>query len=413
MAVGIQSRWNDYTGYETANAGGGLNFPYYYAQVVGTTVDPNRAGSVQARICGVTDKWQDKDQPWVAPQLTIGMQQVPPKGYWLLVRFKDGDINQGMYYAMSQTKSFLPDKYKSEYPDVAVMNLGESEYVYVHNRRTHTSSITNPGNNSTVEWNAAGEVTLGTSNASDEPGSGSLAVLTEATIDVFTCTPVGASDTPVRAGSEYLRVPHISRATVDALRGSGTGGAIVEKARVDDVADGMQHKEIIGTGGTYEIPFLESPASKRRTGKRNRRIIVAATGKSPLAEFLSTYTSDGAKTSAHYLVGLGDGDPDILSELKDKSDAKNLGFIQCTDIGFDATLGSDMRGKPNIDAVSVVFYGDGKLTRYQQEKFADIVNHVRESGNMDEIEVVAYKPPSPMDSRYFTYINLKPNEGMY
>lgn len=80
---------------------------------------------------------------------------------------------------------------------------------------------------------------------------------------------------------------------------------------------------------------------------------------------------------------------------------------------MDCTLGSDMRGKPNIDAVGIMFYGDGNLNKYQMEKFLDIVNHVKKSTGTDEVEVVAYQPPSLLDTRYFTYINMKSLEGMY
>ena len=392
---------------------GGLSFPYYYAQVVGTSVDPNRSGAVQARVSGVTDNWQDKDQPWFSPQLTTGMQQVPPKGHWLLVKFLDGDINQGMYFGVSQTKSFLPSQYISEYPDIAVLNMGESDYVYTHNRRSHTTTVKNPGNNSTFTWNAAGEVVLESANASDEPGIAPVSVLTECTIDIFTCMPVGRSDTAVRAGSEYMRVPHISRQTIDALRGNAGGTSATVKGVKDSENDGVLKKEIQGTANTYEIPFLESPAAKRRSGKKYRRIVIAATGKSPLAEFLSNYTDDNAKNCVHYLVGVADGDPDILSLLDKKSDALNKSFIQCADIAMDCTLGSDMRGKPNIDAVGIMFYGDGNLNKYQMEKFLDIVNHVKKSTGTDEVEVVAYQPPSLLDTRYFTYINMKSLEGMY
>ena len=396
-----------------ADGKGGLNFPYYYAQVVGTSVDPNRSGAVQARVSGVTDNWQDKDQPWFSPQLTTGMQQVPPKGHWLLVKFLDGDINQGMYFGVSQTKSFLPTQYISEYPDIAVLNMGESDYVYTHNRRSHTTTVKNPGNNSTFTWNAAGEVVIESTNASDEPGSTPVSVLTECTIDIFTCMPIGNSDTAVRAGSEYMRVPHISKQTIDALRGTVSGTGTTVKSVKDSENDGVLKKEIQGTAKTYEIPFLESPAAKRRSGKKYKRIVIGATGKSPLAEFLSNYTDDNAKSCAHYLVGVADGDPDILSLLDKKSDALNRGFIQCADIAMDCTLGSDMRGKPNIDAVGIMFYGDGTLNKYQMEKFLDIVNHVKKSTDTDEVEVVAYQPPSLLDTRYFTYINMKSLEGMY
>ena len=392
---------------------GRLTFPYYYAQVVGTSVDPNRSGSVQARVAGVTDKWQDKDQPWFAPQLTAGMQQVPQKGHWLLVRFIDGDINQGMYYGVSQTKEFLPSQYVSQYPDVAALNMGETDYVYIHNRRSHVTTVTNPGNNSSWTWNAAGEISVESGNSSDEAGSAPLPVLTEGTIDIFTCMPVGAADNGVRAGSEYLRVPHISKSTIDALRGNAGGTVDTVQSVKDSENDGENTREISGTEKTYSVPFMESPAAKRRSGKKYLRIVIAATGKSPLAEFLSNYTDDNAKNCAHYLVGVADGDPDILSLLDDKTKAANRGFIQCAELSMDCTLGSDMRGKPNIDAVGVMFYGDGNLNKYQQGKLNDIVHHVKETGKVDEVEVVAYRPPSPLDTRYFTYFNLKNLEGAY
>ena len=60
-----------------------------------------------------------------------------------------------------------------------------------------------------------------------------------------------------------------------------------------------------------------------------------------------------------------------------------------------------------------MFYGDGNLNKYQMGKFLDIVNHVKQAGKLDEIEVVAYKPLSPADSRFITYINLKNLEGAY
>lgn len=392
---------------------GRLTFPYYYAQVVGTSVDPHRVGCVQARVSGVTDMWEDKFQPWFAPQLTTGMQQVPQKGHWLMVRFLDGDINQGMYYGVSQTRNFLPENFVGEYPDVAVLNLGESDYLYTHNRRTHISTVRNPGNNSGVTWNDAGELSLESSNASDEPGSSPIPVLTEATIDVFTCRPIGNAMTGVRAGSEYLRVPHISKATIDALRGSGAGMETVVRSVQDSEIDGQETRELSGRDGTYTVPFMESPASKRRTAKTNRRIVIGSTGNSALASYLGMVTAVDANICVHYLVGLGDGQPDILSSLADQSAAKNLGFIQCAEIENDGTYGSDMPGKKNLDAVSVVFYGDGTLNKYQEGKLLDIVNHVKKAGKLDEIEVVAFKAASAVDTRNLAYANLSMYEGVY
>ena len=150
-------------------------------------------------------------------------------------------------------------------------------YLYTHNRRTHVSDIRNPGNNSGITWNEAGEITVESSNASEEEGSSSVSVLTEATIDIFTCKPVGSPSNGVRSGSEYLRVPHISKATVDALRGNGSGNETVVKSVQDSEADGQDTRQLDGLNGTYTVPFMESPASKRRTSKTNKRIIIGTT----------------------------------------------------------------------------------------------------------------------------------------
>ena len=42
-----------------------LPLPFYYGQVVGTMVDTNHTGAVQAIIKGVTDDWKVEEQPWV------------------------------------------------------------------------------------------------------------------------------------------------------------------------------------------------------------------------------------------------------------------------------------------------------------------------------------------------------------
>jgi hypothetical protein len=251
------------------------------------------------------------------------------------------------------------------------------------------------------------------SNASDEAGDPSISVLTEATIDVFTCQPIGSPSTGVRSGSEYLRVPHISKATIDALRGNGAGTETVVKSVQDSEADGQETRELNGVNRTYTVPFMESPASKKRTNKTNKRIIIGATGSSPLSAYLGIVTAIESKVCVHYIVGLGDGQPDILSSLEDQSAAKNLGFIQCADITNDGTYGSDMKGKKNIDAVSIMFYGDGQLNKYQEEKMLDIINHVKKAGNLEEIEVVAFKAQNVLDKRNLAALNMVNYEGVY
>lgn len=390
-----------------------LTHPYYYGEVVGNSIDPTRTGAVQARIIGITDKWDDKLQPWVYPQLMQGVIQVPQNGHWLLVKFKDGDINQGMYYAVSPTKNFTPEQYMAGYPDVAVMNMGETGYLYTHNRASHTSMISNPGNDSTLTWTATGEMTLESSHNSEEVGRTTVPVLTEATVDIFTCMPVGNPSSGIRAGSEYLSVSHISKQTIDALRGNGTGEVKKATTPMDAVADGQETREITGASKTYSIPFIESPAAIRRSAKVAKRIIVTVTGSTLLAEMLAMYEDSASKSCAHYMVGLGDGNMDVMADLEDKNKAKNLGFVQCADLSYDATIGSDMSGKPNLDAVSIMFYGDGNLNSYQMDKFKDIVNHVKTTYKLSAIDVVAYKPSAATPQQITAWTNLTSMEGEY
>ena len=396
-----------------------LLHPYYYGEVVGVAVDPSKLGAVQARIVGITDTWEEKFHPWVYPQLMQGLVQVPQKGHWLLVKFKDGDINQGMYYAISPTKNFTPEQYMDGYPNVAIMNLGETGYLYTHNRSTHITTVTNPGNFANLTWTETGEITLDSANHSDEVGRQTVPVLTEATIDIFTCRPVGSNTSGIRAGSEYLSVAHISKQTIDLLRGAGSGMVQKAEASVEPVGDGTETRDVIGTEKEYGIPFVDSPAAIRRTAKTAKRILIWATGDTPLTEALGIYTSDSAKTSAHYLVGLQDGDVDVPGNTNGpdgKPLYKNAGFVQCAELDDDATLGSDMTdrtipGKPNVDAVSVLFYGNGVLNDYQQARLSDIVNHVKKKFKLDEIRVVAYRP-NGMTSKMVIWNNLHVYEGV-
>lgn len=387
---------------------GRLTEPYYYAQVVGTEVDPNRSGGVRAKICGITEEWEDDVQPWVYPRLGDGMQRVPSRGEWLLVSFSHGDINEGVYFGVSQTQRFLPDEYVLGYPDVAVMNMGEEGYLYTHNRVSHTTFIRNPGNNSEITWNETGEVIVTSGNASDEAGRASLPVLTEGTIDIFTCMPVGSPDTAARAGSEYMSVAHISKKTIDAIRGTVTENPPSTSGQ-DPETDGMDMRDILGVSSKYSIPFKESPAVKRRTGKIPKRIIIGCTGSTLYSQAYHTYTKEDAKLCVHFLVGLGDGEPDDIDAITDASQAKNLGFCEIAELTDDSTYAANnsaaMGDKLNVDSISVEFYGNGELNEYQKSKLDDIVHHVKETYRLETINVMA----NPDMGEYME--NLKQYEG--
>lgn len=388
-----------------------MTAPYYYGIVVGTSVDATRCGAVQAKILGITDDWKDDLQPWVYPQLGHGMQAVPQKGQYLLVSFLDGDINQGLYFGVSQGKGFYPDEYRENYPDVAYANLGELGFTYVHNRGTHVTRIRNAGNGGTVVWDQTGSIDISAESASSEAGQPSFGVLTEATIDVFTCRPVGDGSTMARAGSEYLRVSHISQNTVNTVRG-GTSEPPQKTPDPPEMPTGGETRIIDGADRSYAVPYEPSPAVSPRNGNRTpKRILVGGTGGVQLSRMLESFVDEGAGMCTHYLVGTGDGDPDVLTTLQDLSTAKNRGFIQFCEIKDDTKFGSDMFGSVNVGAVTVMFYTDmaGALPskEYAFGKLKDIISHVKKAYGLDSIEVVAYT------GAVLDYNTLKEFEGEY
>ena len=144
----------------------------YTGIVVGGSNDTMHRGAVRVKILGITNDYEDDEQPYVYPAITTGIQQVPQVGYYLRIRFVGGDINCGYYYAMSQTPNINPAVFTENYPDAAVANLGEDGFFYTHNRHTHISKITNPGNNSELTWDASGFVTYESNVAHGNAGMG-------------------------------------------------------------------------------------------------------------------------------------------------------------------------------------------------------------------------------------------------
>lgn len=395
---------------------GRLPLPFYYGQVVGTMVDPNHTGAVQAVIKGVTDDWKTEEQPWVYPNLGPGLQAVPQEGYWLLIKFLNGDIGQGLYYAVSATPSFLPREYADNYPYAAVANLGEHNFLYTHNRDTHITKIDNPGNGSNITWAPNGALTVESDSYSSEEGAKSLPVLTEGTIDIFTCMPVGHGNNGVYQGSEYLSVSHVSAMTIEALR----GGGVTDNAAIstDDATDGSIQKELYDADGNEVelVPYEEvgPDAFAIRNGKTATHILICCTENKAFSLKLADFMSDSAKIAPHYLVGLGDGLPDVIgTNDANSADLKNLGFVQLVDLQNDASVGKDMKlmqlrnKKANVDAVSVMFYGDGKLNEYQQQKLELIRTTCKKVFNLDSLPPVYAYAKSLIG---LSYINLKEYE---
>jgi len=396
--------------------GNRLPLPFYYGQVVGTMVDPNHTGAVQAIIKGVTDNWKVEEQPWVYPQLGLGLEAVPQEGYWLLIRFLNGDIMQGLYYGVSATPAFLPREYTENYPFLAVANLGEHNFLYTHNRDTHVTKIENPGNGTNITWGPNGAITVESDSYSSEEGSKSIPVLTEGTVDIFTCLPVGHGSSGVSQGSEYLSVSHISSLTIETLRG---GGVIEEQPpKKDEDHDGVNMVDIVNADGDVveRIPLEECgpDAFVVRNGKVPTHILICCTENVPFSTKLADFTSTDTKSSPHYLVGLGGGQPDIIGTNDAESpELANNGFAQFIEIENDATYGKDMKisklrnKKANVDGIVVMFYGDGVLNDYQQGKLAMLrTNATKQFGLEDDLPVYAYQR-SPMDA---AFINLKEYE---
>lgn len=393
-----------------------LPLPFYYGQVVGTMVDPNHTGAVQAVIKGVTDDWKTEEQPWVYPQLGPGLQAVPQEGYWLLIRFLDGDITQGLYYAVSATPSFLPREYSENYPYLAVANLGEHNFLYTHNRDTHVTKIDNPGNGSNITWGPNGAITVESDSYSNEQGNKSIPVLTEDTVDIFTCLPVGHGEGGVTQGSEYLAVSHISAMTVAALR--GTGVPEEPTPRTDEIGDGANMIDMYDREGnvaeTIPLEQCGPDGFAVRAGKVPTHILICCTGGIPFAVKLGDFLSVDAKSVPHYMVGLADGMPDIIgTNSYDTDDLTNYGFAQFIETKNDATFGKDMRltqlrnKKANVDAIVVMFYGDGTLNQFQKDKLELIRTTATKAFGLEaDLPIYAYRS-SILDR---AYLNLKEYE---
>lgn len=379
---------------------GNLNLTFYYGVVVGTKVDREHSGAVQAKILGVTDNWENDAQPWIMPQLGYGMQAVPQEGYYLLVRFLNGDINQGIYYGVSQSQNYMPAEYTMDYPFVAFANLGEHNFNYIHNRNTHITKIDNEGNGSHIMWDATGAINISSESYSSEEGDITLPVLTEGTIDIFTCKPVGHGESGILQGSEYLKVSHISAATINSFRNSG--GQVQVLPQEDALMDGEETRDIMSETGSIIGKVSYLPAAQeawaKRNGKTATHILICCTDGKPFAKKLADFSDNGCNAAPHFLVGLGGGTPDIIEGDNDKQ-LKNEGFVQFVEMDNDSNYGTNYKldkmkkKKSNKDAIVVMFYGDGTLNDYQKAKLTEIVAHTKGyfSGLEENPPVYAYK----------------------
>ena len=376
----------------------------YTCIVVGGSNDISHRGAVRVKVLGVTDSYEDDEQPYVYPALCMGLQQVPEVGYYLRVRFMHGDLNCGYYYGMSQTQELLPAAFTEYYPDVAVGNLGENGFFYTHNRKTHITDIVNPGNNSTFTWDASGFVTYESSTAHAQAGMGAKEgtganlqhVLTEGTIDIFTCMPVGhnRAESGLGQGSEYLTISHISQATIDAFHGQGAPQETDNTPAQPQTEADVPTIDIINKSGEVVATVMMERTDRivKRNGKEIKRILVCHSEGECFPIMAKKFLE--STSNAHYLVGRVEGEPEVLSDNgSDKSRLRNSGFYQFIDLDDDggvysgSTIGGD---KANVDAVIIMLIGSAteEITPYQRSILDKLVVHIRAKAKNDDIPVV-------------------------
>ena len=377
----------------------------YIGLVVGGSNDINHRGAVRCKILGVTEEYEDDEQPYVYPAITTGIQQVPQVGYYLRIRFMHGDVNAGYYYGMSQTQDVAPAAFTEYYPDVAMANLGEDGFFYTHNRQTHITDIVNPGNNSTLTWDASGFVTYESGTAHAQAGMGAKEgtgenlqhVLTEGTIDIFTCMPVGhnRANSGIGQGSEYLTISHISQATIDAFNGQGQPTDTGNSPQQPQTEADIPKIDIINKSGEVvdTVPMERTDQMIKRNGKEIKRILVCHSEGECFPIMAKKFME--SSSTAHYLVGKVAGQPEVLSDgNSDKDSLKNSGFVQFIDLEDDGGVysGSTINGdKANVDSVIIMCIGSAtdSLTPYQMGILDKLVTHIRAKAKNDDIPVVS------------------------
>lgn len=364
----------------------------YDAVVITDEIDPNKAGAVRVKIIGVTDSFEDKDQPFVLPCPDRHMA-VPTKGSWLRVELLNNDINQGQYTHVSCDESLYPNEYRDDYPNVAKTNLGSPLFKMIHYRDSRETRITHDSS-SFITWDSNGVIThdsdlaYGNSGygANNDTGQRVQAVLTGGTIDIFCCTPVSS-----RNGSEYLWVPHVSIQTANATP--------EVTAQPEDMSQQEQPMTRPLNGGTIE--FIESQ-NKVVVGERNITwLVVCMSGGNDFISIHKNVLDSEQLTSYHYIVGKSDANAATntvnsainmaISSTRnaDENESPN-GLAQFVELNDLAYFGSnDKINGVNVskNAISVCLIGTGgKLpdvssgpTDYQYNILKDILTQVRQT----------------------------------
>lgn len=378
----------------------------YDALVVTDKVDPELRGGVQARIIGETDEIDDDAQYFVRPDMTC-LNAVPEKGYYLKVYFIDGDIAQGRYVAVSPSKDgFLDYNYtaKNSYPNVAVYNLGGDGFMRYYDRAKQMSTIDCP-NGGHIVWDGESKILMTSDKAYINAGTGANnnegvpehAVLTEASIDIFTAMPVGKG--VLNQGSEYLTIPHVSAKTIEAYNNPTADNKTTEPSVIvesDPSATFLPINDANGKKvGEVELSLTRNYIS--RYDKKIDKIIIGISDSKTFPEMADEFMKDGSQSSAHYLVGQIEGDPEIASE-KPNALLNNSGFLQFVQLDQDAYYASGVEYNDeaaNKNAVSIVLVASenplsaiGSYSTYQKSMVKKLIAHIRAEAKDDTIPVI-------------------------
>lgn len=387
-----------------------LTDKYYEGVVVSDEVDPYHAGAVRVRIIGITDDLKPNQQPWAIPSIQ-NHSGVPTKGTVLEISFDEGDINKPKYFNFSTEKSYLPAAYVQNYPHVTVVNLGGDFFKMFHDRNSKNTLITHPSN-SVIAWDNFGTVIHDSDNGYENSGQGAKEqtgqkihpVLTEGTIDIFCCTPVGFGD--AHQGSEYLKVTHISKSTVDLINGiaGSSEGDTDEDPLTPTGVDTSILNPLLDSNGNVstEVTFIKTSSFIEAKAKRKpTHILIATSGTDDFIDISKNILDKNNQISSHYVIGKeatasasdSEGNPDIN---------RSNGFIQFIDIKNDSYLGSKIPSpkepnlfpsvKANKNAISIILIGTvaGEILRttYQQKTINIILEHVKKTYNLKSSDLI-------------------------
>ena len=363
-----------------------LNDKYYDAIVIGNEVDVNHQGAVRVKILGITEELKDDQQPFALPG-TNSITAVPTRGTYLKVSFDEGDINKPKYFDFSPDKNYLPQEYWEEYPHVAVANLGGDFFIMTHNRDQKETLITHPSD-STINWNFFGTIIHESDNGYGNAGMGADSgqgakiqpVLTQGTVDVFCCTPVGEGQT--LQGSEYLQVTHVSKGTVDRINGI----APPDDTNINPESEG-ESVDIDATRLLLDkkiafIPHPEPNPIDNQPRKNPKSIKVTYTTDTNFYD-LSYELMKGTADPIHYLIGVSKFTPPSSSTTEIIND-NNAGLAQYVDLEFNA---SDAKGDDGSIMVTVIAKNVDDANEWQDGILKNIEDHVNAVFNTDDIEI--------------------------